>query len=196
LSNYLKKIPKQERSRATFEAIVEAATRIIEHDGLAGLSTNRVAEVAGVSIGSLYQYFPNKEALVAEVRTRFGARFQQAMIGLLGRLPKLGLREAIREWVVTLVELHADSPGVHNAVGTGTPADQQQALAAVIDGYLEAHAGSIRRPDRARAGRLLVDTAEAVVHNTSLRDPERLEDPLWVEEVCDLLERYLVRDDR
>ena len=130
------------------------------------------------------------------MRSRFGARFQTAMIELLGRLPGLGLREAIRAWVGTLVELHADSPGVHNAVGTGTPPEHEATLASVIDGYLEAHADAIRRPDRRRAGVLLIDAAEALVHNTALRHPQRLEDPLWVEEVCDLLERYLVRDDR
>jgi AcrR family transcriptional regulator len=195
LSNLLKKQPKQERSRATFEAIIEATTRIIESDGLGALSTNRVAEVAGVSIGSLYQYFPNKEALVEEVRTRFGSHFRRAMLDLLGRLPGLGLHDAIRAWVTTLVDLHAESPGVHNAVGTGTPPEAQAALGAVIDSYLESHAPEIRRPDRKLAGRVLMDAAEALVHNTSLREPELLHDARWVDEVCDLLERYLIGDD-
>lgn len=195
MSNLLKKKPKQERSRITVEAIVEATTRIIEDAGLGAVSTNRVAEVAGVSIGSLYQYFPNKEALIAEVRTRFGARFETAMLELLGRLPALGLRDAIRAWVTTLVELHAESPGVHNAVGTGTPPEAVRAIAAAVDGYLASRAGDIRRPDRRLAGRVMMDAAEALVHNTALREPSRLEDPLWVAEVCDLLERYLVLDD-
>ena len=160
-----------------------------------GLSTNRVAEVAGVSIGSLYQYFPNKEALIEEVRARFGARFQKALLELLGRLPGLGLREAIHAWVTTLVDLHAESPGVHNAVGTGTPADEHAALAVVIGGYLDTHAEEVRRPDRMLAGRVLMDAAEALVHNTALREPELLDDARWIDEVCDLLERYLVVDE-
>jgi AcrR family transcriptional regulator len=191
----LKKQPKQDRSRETVETIIEATTRIIESDGLAGLSTNRVAEVAGVSVGSLYQYFPNKEALVEEVRVRFGARFQRVMLELLGRLPGLGLREAIHAWVKTLVDLHAESPGVHNAVGTGSPVEGLEALATVIGGYLDRHAEEIRRPDRMLAGRVLMDAAEALVHNTALRDPELLADACWVDEVCDLLERYLVADE-
>jgi len=195
MSKLLKKIPKQERSRVTVETIVEATTRIIEDEGLAALSTNRVAEVAGVSIGSLYQYFPNKEALIAEVRTRFGARFETAMLELLGRLPGLELREAIRAWVTTLVELHAESPGVHNAVGTGTPPEAVRAIAAAVDGYLASRAGAIRRPDRRLAGRVMFDAAEALVHNTALREPALLDDPRWVAEVGDLLERYLVLDD-
>ena len=59
-----RKPPKQARSRETVRAIVEAAARVLEVDGLDGFSTNAVAERAGVSIGSLYQYFPRKEAIV------------------------------------------------------------------------------------------------------------------------------------
>jgi AcrR family transcriptional regulator len=191
----LKKLPKQDRSRITVEAIIEAAARIIEKGGLAALSTNRVAELAGVSVGSLYQYFPNKEALVEEVRERFGLRFQASMLELLGRLPGLGLREAIRAWVTMLVDLHAQSPGVHNAVGTGTPAEAHGPLAVVIGGYLDSHVDEIRRSDLTLAARVLMDASEALVHNTSLREPALLEDPRWVDEVCDLLERYLVVDE-
>lgn len=53
--------PLQERSQLKIELILEAATRIIDKDGLEGLTTNRVAEDAGISIGTLYQYFGNKE---------------------------------------------------------------------------------------------------------------------------------------
>jgi AcrR family transcriptional regulator len=191
---YKTRKPVQERSQATFEAIIEATAQILERDGLAGLSTNRVARVAGVSVGSLYQYFPDKQALVEEVRSRFAARFQSRLLELVGRLPGLGLRQAIREWVVTLVDLHAESPGVHNAVGTGSPDDARAPLAGVVKGFLDAHAAEVRRPDRELAARLLIDTAESLVHNTALREPERLRDGAWVEEVCDLLHRYVLRD--
>ena len=187
-----RKLPKQDRSKITVEAIIEATTRIIEAEGLAGLSTNRVAQVAGVSVGSLYQYFPNKEALVQEVRARFSERFQSALLELLGSLAGLTVREAIRAWVTTLVSLHAESPGVHNAVGTGTPREVHHALGKVVGGYLDAHSAEIRRPDLMLAGRVLMDTAEALIHNTALREPALLQNKAWVDEVCDLLERYLL----
>lgn len=60
-----RKSPLQDRSAATVAAILEAAARVLERRGLDALTTNRVAEAAGVSIGSLYQYFPNKDAIVA-----------------------------------------------------------------------------------------------------------------------------------
>jgi AcrR family transcriptional regulator len=69
-SIHARKHPRQRRSAATVEAIVEAAARILEANGLAAFNTNAVAEKAGVSIGSLYQYFPAKEALLAELIRR------------------------------------------------------------------------------------------------------------------------------
>jgi len=60
-----RKSPRQSRSAHTCAMIEEAAARILEEQGLSGLTTNKVAERAGVSIGSLYQYYPAKEALLA-----------------------------------------------------------------------------------------------------------------------------------
>src|SRR5690242_21861949 len=66
----------QERSRATVDALVQATARILVKEGFDKASTNRIAQVAGVSVGSLYQYFPSKEALVAAVIERH----QQALM--------------------------------------------------------------------------------------------------------------------
>jgi len=68
-----RKTPRQERSRSTVEALLEATTDILIRQGYAKLTTNRIAERAGVNIASLYQYFPGKEAIVAELRRRHGA---------------------------------------------------------------------------------------------------------------------------
>jgi AcrR family transcriptional regulator len=61
----------QERATVTVDAILTAVEQVLDRDGLDGLTTNRVAEVAGVSIGSLYQYYPNKEALVGALEERY-----------------------------------------------------------------------------------------------------------------------------
>lgn len=72
--------PRQTRSAATFDLALEAAARILETGGLAGFNTNAIAEKAGISIGSLYQYFPSKDAILAELirqkRTAMLARMQ------------------------------------------------------------------------------------------------------------------------
>ena len=62
-----RKHASQQRSRVTVDALIEATARILVKDGFDKASTNRIAEKAGVSVGSLYQYFPSKEALVAAV---------------------------------------------------------------------------------------------------------------------------------
>ncbi|KAA1178905.1 TetR/AcrR family transcriptional regulator [Rhizobium tropici] len=69
-----RKAPKQARSLATVEAIVEAAARILEERGHEAFSTNAVAERAGVSVGSLYQYFPRKDALIGALILRETSR--------------------------------------------------------------------------------------------------------------------------
>ena len=63
----VKKEPRQARSKASVQAMVQACARILETRGYAGLSTNAIAEVAGVSIGSVYEYFPGKDAIVARL---------------------------------------------------------------------------------------------------------------------------------
>src|SRR6478752_8926814 len=72
-----RKQASQERSRATVAALVEATARILVRDGFDRASTNRIAQEAGVSIGSLYQYYPGKEALVAAVIERHNEDLMQ-----------------------------------------------------------------------------------------------------------------------
>ncbi|MDP6893521.1 MAG: TetR/AcrR family transcriptional regulator [Verrucomicrobiota bacterium] len=66
-TEYLRKKPKQMRSKLMFDSILEASTRVLEEVSFKKFTTNRVAEVAGISIGSLYQYFPNKQSILIEL---------------------------------------------------------------------------------------------------------------------------------
>lgn len=79
----MRRIPSQARGRDTIEVIFEATARILERDGRAGLSTNAIAELAGISIGTLYHYFPSKEAILVAMARReleaHGAAVRQAM---------------------------------------------------------------------------------------------------------------------
>src|SRR5579859_209108 len=69
-----RKTPNQERAKVTVDSILEATSRILVRDGVSAASTNRIAKEAGVCIGSLYQYFPSKEALIAALVDRhYGA---------------------------------------------------------------------------------------------------------------------------
>ena len=80
-----RKEPRHERARATVDAILMAAAHILRTEGSEAATTNRIAELAGVSIGSLYQYFPNKQAVVGALRERhaewFGGRLRAEIDG-------------------------------------------------------------------------------------------------------------------
>lgn len=80
-----RKQPRQARSRATVEVILAAATRVLARESLAGFNTNRVAEVAGISVGSFYQYFPNKEALMAALIEQAQTAMADALDAALAR---------------------------------------------------------------------------------------------------------------
>lgn len=81
-----RKVPRQQRSLATVEVILQAATRVLSRESLAGFNTNRVAEVAGVSVGSVYQYFPNKAALVTALIDRAQTELSEAFEMLVRQL--------------------------------------------------------------------------------------------------------------
>ena len=94
-----RKLPSQRRSRETFEAIVEACAGLLAERGYALTTTNHVAERAGVNIASLYEYFPGKDAIVAQVAERLVAR----VLGRLGRgaarVMEGGPDRAVRRWI-------------------------------------------------------------------------------------------------
>ncbi len=90
-----RKAPRQNRSKAMLDLILEAATRVLQRESLAGFNTNRVAEVAGISVGSLYQYFPNKAALVTALIDRVQAAIAVALEQLVVELDGSSLEEAV-----------------------------------------------------------------------------------------------------
>lgn len=105
-----RKTPRQLRSLAMVDVILQAATRVLERESLAGFTTNRVAEVAGISVGSLYQYFPNKDALVAELITRDQQARVEAIELLGAGLRGLGLLEAIEAMAAYAVQQQYGKP--------------------------------------------------------------------------------------
>lgn len=91
-----RKTPSQPRSEETVASIIEAAAQILEADGFDGFNTNAVAARAGVSIGSLYQYFPGKDALTVALIRRETTRFHEDIaVALTKRSGKAGLEHLI-----------------------------------------------------------------------------------------------------
>src|SRR6185436_18877511 len=67
---YARREPRQQRSRQTVEAVLDAVPHVLRRHGAEAITTNRVAEAAGISIGSLYQYFPDKQAIFMALHDR------------------------------------------------------------------------------------------------------------------------------
>ncbi len=99
-----KKRPKQSRSRATYDSIVRACEELLPERGYLGLTTNEIAERAGVNIASLYEYFHTKDAIVAEVADRAVLRSIAAFRAHLDDAMGLPLRESLRFWIRLMYE--------------------------------------------------------------------------------------------
>jgi AcrR family transcriptional regulator len=123
-----RKAPRQARSEETVASIVEAAAQVLETEGFEGFNTNAVARRAGVSIGSLYQYFPGKDALTVALIHRETARFHaDAAVALNQRSGKAALEFLIgaavrqqlqRPMLARLLDLEEARPGLRGAVKT------------------------------------------------------------------------------
>ncbi len=101
-----RKKPVQGRSRVTVEAIVEAAARLFVRDGYANTTTNRIAELAGVSVGSLYEYFPNKASILLALLQRQVEGMLSLMQTRLAAVRGAPLEELVRTIARTAVEAH------------------------------------------------------------------------------------------
>src|ERR1700712_3749569 len=102
----LRKTPSQTRALRTVDTLFEAATRILASEGEAGFTTNRIAERAGFSIGTLYQYFPSKEAIVVALVRRHRERVLRELDVMLDRCVcgEYGAEHALRMYLRHIVD--------------------------------------------------------------------------------------------
>ena len=107
------------------EAIVEAAHQMIAENGFEAATTNMIAERAGISIGSLYQYFPNKDALILEVQKRHHQEVLAVVTSAMQRSSHLPLRDAVRAIVAANLDMHLKDPQLHAAFEEWIPAESK-----------------------------------------------------------------------
>ncbi len=105
-----RRAPRQERARSTVDAILEATARIVDDVGLGDATTTRIARVAGVSVGSLYQYFPGKEALFGALVDRAVDADLERLDGAVDEARAMSLEEGVRHLVRAAFELPLDRP--------------------------------------------------------------------------------------
>jgi len=193
-----RKTPQQERSRATVEALLEATTDILIREGYTKLTTNRIAERAGVNIASLYQYFPGKEAIVAELRRRHGADQRAALRQVLAEHTAGELESTIRTLVTVGVAGHAHAPRLHRVFTEEIPALGYRDIAAIDAPIFEAMRAFLRDADvdvrDMELALWMISTASgAILHRAAVERPEDLSNGVIAEELITLLCRYLRR---
>jgi len=197
-----RKVASQERSRLTVDALLEATARVLIKEGYDRASTNKIAAVAGVSIGSLYQYFPSKEALVAAVIDRHMQQVSQVARNALIKVAARPIEIAAREFVSVAIDAHRVNPKLHGVLAEQIPRigrlenidAMQRDGYALVRGYLEAHRDEIDVADPDIAAFICMTVIEALTHAAVLRRPDILteEKARWfVDEVTRLLVRYL-----
>lgn len=193
-----RKSPRQERSIATVEAILEAATDILIRQGASRLTTNRIAERAGVNIASLYQYFPGKQAIIAELQRRHGAKERAAVRRALVERRGGDLETTVRALVSMGVAAHAVNPELHRVFSEDLPplryaevsaADPQ--LIAEFRALLTRSATGLRDPDLAMW--MVATLANAVLHRAVVERPDDLSNGSIADELVTVLVRYLKR---
>ncbi len=108
-----RRTPRQSRSEATVEAILEAAFQLLEQGGVEILTTNHIAERAGVSVGTLYQYFGGKQAILAALAQRRAAAARDRIAEIVMAGPEIG---AVRRIVRTLATAFEGSPATRRAL--------------------------------------------------------------------------------
>lgn len=194
-----RKMPRQARSRALVEAILDATARILVEDGFTRTTTNRVAERAGVSIGSLYQYFPSREALVAAVARRHSEQLKTMLEASLAD-GSSDLRTAIEAMLEAILRAHRVSPELTAVLNGEVPrlgpldwkAETTQRGVALARLLLDRHAGELRPDlDRDVAAFLCTTCVEGAMNAAARQAPERIADGSIVRELSTLLLGYL-----
>lgn len=194
-----RKAPEQDRSRATVAAIVDAAAHILVKHGYDAFTTNRVAEKAGVSIGSLYQYFPNKDALLSELMRRHLVEIERGVEEMAAHALTAPLPDVIRAGILQNVRSHLVEPELHRVLSEEVPMlgslDWKKAfnerMAARVRAMLVARRNEIVVDDLDLAVYIMTRTVEAVVHNAVTERPQDLKSGALAEEVTRLLIGYL-----
>jgi AcrR family transcriptional regulator len=160
---------KQQRSKATVDAIVQAAAQILSESGWSALNTNAVATRAGVSIGSLYEYFPDKQAILNVIVDEHLAAGEAKLAEGMRAMSGIKSMDEVVEAVVSgFVQLHQDDPRLHRVLSSEVPLSFEQKRrveglrSQIVRGVASALAES--GCDGEIKATILVDTAETLTH--------------------------------
>ncbi|MGW8374868.1 TetR/AcrR family transcriptional regulator [Streptomyces sp. ODS28] len=197
-----RKQPRQARAELTRQRILDAAAHVFAEYGYAAGTTNRIAEQAGISIGSLYQYYPNKDAILAELVGRHLADGAEAIGEAIRRSeeaePPGTLEDTVRTLIRTAVENHLEDPRLLRIMAEQAPrspelvervAQQEQARTAYVRELIGRYP-EVRVADPAVAARLVVATVQFTVHSL-IAAPDPVDVAAFENELVSMITRYL-----
>lgn len=194
-----RRVPSQRRARDTVEAILDAVLRVLRRQGPDGLTTNRIAEVAGVSIGSVYQYFPHKRAIFAALHDRHVEQIGRLVDAAVVDHAEGSFEELVEVLVGSLVDAHGEDPGLHELLSAevgnrGGARSLEARLRNVL--RLAVTSRLARRPsprDLERMLFVLPPVIEALAHGVATNRPPGMPKRVAVEEAVKLVSAYVRR---
>lgn len=107
----LRRVPRQARSREKLAKVLSAADRLLADEGAEALTTTRVAEAAGVSVGALYQYLPDRDAIIAALADKYLGRLEQLMDTFIEQAQTTRWDDPVGVLVDAFAELYRAEPG-------------------------------------------------------------------------------------
>lgn len=165
---------KQDRSRQTIAAVLEAAARVLQREGYARATTNRISEVAGVSVGTIYQYFADKDQIFDALIRREVGGLRETLDGTPFQ-PGERLADSLQRLLHLLVRARPEAPVLYrsleqvpNALFRRRVAEARGSVIDWVRTFLASHRTEIRVPDLEVAAFLVVAAAEGVAMNSSL----------------------------
>ena len=199
-----RKRPVQARSRRTVDAVLKAAAQVFTRRGYAGATTNHIAERAGVSVGSLYEYFPSKDALLVALMEAHLAEGETVLQQAAAEVAVRGdhdLAAVVRHVAGAMIELHARDRDLHRILFEEAPLSRRvrQMLLEIEDRaiarveHLILSHPDVAVPDPTLAAAVVVHTVEALTHRLVLHGGDTVDVDRYVEEIVQLIVRYLRR---
>jgi AcrR family transcriptional regulator len=195
-----RKSPQQSRSRVTVEAILDGAIRVLEQEGSLALTTTRIAQAAGVSVGTLYQYFPNRKSILDALQEReFQRTLSMMQDVMLGSQPS-STDELARAVIRGLFRLYGAAPELHRVLVieglVGEAPEQVKAfdlrMVSLVRSVLTGARLTCRRKNVDAAAFVAYQSVRAAMMAHLLESPPGIDEAALTDELADLLHRYLV----
>ena len=193
-----RRLPKQRRALQTVDAVLDAIVRVLKREGLKAVTTNRVAEVAGVSIGSVYQYFPDKQAIFVALHQRHINQIDRMVETKLIEHAASSLDDVMRAMIEGMIDVHSADPELYELLATEVPhrADGTRDFALRLHGAFRLALAS--RAHELKRGRnldklvfVVTNMVDSLSHAALFRRPPRLSLPAAKAEVVRAVQAYL-----